>query len=238
MNSTLKRDVMPFVWLVILTGVAMAGLKVMKGVSTSRLQSSMWVAGEVSEPTLGRLMAGVVFLLLSVALLYNSMKMEKRESEESRLSWICSITGGTLLWIAIGEVSWHFGMPVVSKEGVWKFVNFPRIESVQGVWLFLVMLMVNFLIIRRGSIALTMYLATFLGNWYGHLCMIATYPVARLLGCTLDMQTWNRVAGLFNGTILAIIGIRLMQKDTKYLGTVVLYVAAGTLLYGTILGKV
>ena len=238
MKSIFKEKVLPLICLILVTGAGMGALQLLKGISTMKLQPTMWVAGEQTEPTLGRLIAGLVFLFLSIMFLYISMQREKRFSEDAGISWVLAAIGGTLLWIFLGEITWHYGMPVLSKEGVRFFVNYPRIESIQGVWLFLLLFMVDILMIRRGAVSLTLYLATFLGNWYGHLCMIATYPVARLFGCNLDMQSWYRLSGLVNAVVLALVGLWLMRKDTKYLGTVFLYVAMGTLLYGTILGKV
>ncbi|SFQ15896.1 hypothetical protein SAMN02910358_00923 [Lachnospiraceae bacterium XBB1006] len=238
MKSTFRQEIIPLIGIVLISGLAMGGLQLLKGISQMPLQPSVWVAGERSDPTLGRGIASIVYGVLSVCFLRIAMRREKRLWEDGNTIFFFSAAGGMLAWVVIGELSWHFGLPVTTKEGMVMTTNFSRIESIQGVWMFFLLLGIVIHMVKRGMIAVTLYVGTFLGNWYGHLCMIATYPMAMCLGCRLSMASWYRAVGLGNAIVFGAVGLWLWRRKTKYLGSVCMYVALGTLFFGTIMGKV
>ena len=233
--------ILPFLTLIAVTVLAAGGFYWIKSCNTSLIQPVAEVAGEETDPAAGRLICFAIYLILSIALVVIASVREKKKPDKMLSSWTLSVAGGTLLWVSIGESSWHFGINVLSDEGAVSFTNFPRIESIEGIWFFLIILVISFAIIKTSDFSLTAYLFTFLGNWYGHLCMIATYPVAVSMGTNLDMVTWYRITGFVNFVIFTLIGVIILirgrKRATKYLASICLYVAIGTLLFGTILGE-
>ena len=232
--------ILPFLTLIAVTGLVVGGFYWIKSWNTSLIQPVAEVAGEETNPAAGRLICMAIYLMLSAALVVIASIREKKP-DKNLSTWTLSVAGGTLLWNAIGESSWHFGFNVLSDEGAVSFANFPRIESIEGIWFFLILLAISFAIMSTSAFSLTAYLFTFLGNWYGHLCMIATYPVAVSMGTNLDMVTWYRITGFINFAILSLIGVAILirgrKRTTKYLASICFYVAIGTLIYGTILGE-
>ena len=94
---------------------------------------------------------------------------------------------------------------------------------------------------NKMSFPLASYILAFLGNWYGHLCMIAAYPVAKAMGCNMELGTFYKVSALINAIIIAVIGAVLIagksKRTTKYLASICIYVALGNVLFGIIMGE-
>ena len=127
----------------------------------------------------------------------------KKSPDHLALPWTLATLGGTLLWVSIGECSWHFGLNVVSDEGKIIFTNFPRIESVQGIPFMILTLIAFGAARKKASFPLMSYSLAFAANWYGHLCMMRLYPIAMVCGMKVELPVFYRASGLIHTFIFA-----------------------------------
>ena len=234
------RDLwLPTLILIAAAALAMAGIAWIQSWNPAAVQPTAVVAGEETDPSVGRLVGCILYFILSAFLMLASLKAWAKKPEQLPLPWMLAALGGTMLWVSVGECAWHFGMNVMDREGAVSFVNFPRIESVQG----LPLLAVTALILFAGSgrFPLLAYALAFLGNWYGHICMIGAYPIAAAWGAEMDMSSFYRASGMAHAVVLAALGVGLIlgktKRKTKYCASVCLYAALGTLIFGVLMGK-
>ena len=238
-----KEKWLPVTIMLLIMGLVMGSFMVIKSCNNDMIQQIGDVAGEATDPSVGRLIACVLFFVLSVAFMLLSDRIWKKNPERLQLPWSLSAVGGTLLWVSIGECLWHFGFDVVSDEGEMLFSNFPRIESIQGMpFLIPVALVVVMLLMQKNRpFPLLVHMMTFLANWYGHLCMIGAYPIALASGVEMELASFYRLSGLINFVIFLFAGIYLTYKktgrETKYYAATFIYLALGTLIFGVILGE-
>lgn len=89
-----------------------------------------------------------------------------------------AFVAGMMLWQAIGECSWHFGLWVgQGSEAV--FVSFPRIEAVQGLFILVLVLPLFFYGLKKKcfSFVMKIFILTFLANWVGHYLTMGIAPM-------------------------------------------------------------
>ena len=236
-----KDAFLPSLTLIFATALVFAGFYAIKSVNNHLICQIADVAGEETNPTLGRLICCLIFFLTSILLAILSCRRWKAVPDKMLLTWTMSVLGGTLLWTSVGECSWHFGFKVLNDEGISTFASFPRLESVQGLPIFVLGVLIFIACHKKMSFPLAAYLLVFIGNWYGHLCMIAAYPVAMLIKSDLDLEGFYKSSALINAIVIAAVGLRLIlgntKRTTKYLAAVCIYVALGNLLFGCALGE-
>ncbi len=236
-----KDAFLPSLTLILATALVFAGFYAVKSVSGRLICQITDVAGEETDPTLGRLICCLIFFSLSILLAILAVRRWKAVPDKMLLTWTMSVLGGTLLWTSEGECSWHFGLKVLNDEGISTFASFPRLESIQGLPVFVLGVLLFIACHRKMSFPLSAYLLVFIGNWYGHLCMIAAYPVAMLIRSDLNLESFYKASALINAIIIAAVGLKLIfgntKRTTKYLAAVCIYVALGNLLFGCALGE-
>lgn len=240
-DKNAKDLFLPSILQIIVTAVVFAGFYAIKSVSNKLICQVADVAGEETDPTLGRLICCISFFALSLVLVAMANKRWKASPEKMLLTFTMSILGGTLLWTSVGECSWHFGFNILTDEGADAFASFPRIESVQGLPFFLLCVLIFIAFVKKMGFPIAAYILTFLGNWYGHLCMIAAYPIAVALGSNMELPVFYKASALVNAGIIAAVGLSLIagktKKTTKYLAAVCIYVALGNVLFGCVMGE-
>ena len=232
----------PIVLMMLTTIIAMGAFYLIKSFDSTRFLPVTDVAGEKTDATIGRLITCVVLFFGSLTSVFFAGRFKKKSPDRLALPWTLATLGGTLLWVSIGECSWHFGFNVVSDEGEILFTNFPRIESVQGIPLMILTLLAIAAVWKKASFPLMSYALAFTANWYGHLCMMGLYPIALACGMKVDLPVFYRVSGLIHTFIFAAAGLFLiLRKETKredrYFSAVLLYMALGTLMFGVMMGE-
>lgn len=239
-NDT-KDLFLPSLLQILVTGAVFSGFYAIKSVSNKLICQVADVAGEETDPTLGRLICCITFLALSLLLVTAANRRWKAAPDKMLLTFTMSILGGTLLWTSVGECSWHFGFNILTDDGSDAFASFPRIESVQGLPFFLLCVLIFIATVKKAGFPLAAYILTFLGNWYGHLCMIAAYPIAVALGSDMELPVFYKASALVNAGIIAAVGLSLIagktKKTTKYLAAVCIYVALGNVFFGCVMGE-
>ena len=237
----LRDIVLPNIIMILTTALVFIGFYLIKSLSGDLICNISVVGGEETDPTLGRLIVCLSYLFFSVLMISVAEKIWKANEEKILLSWTMAAFGGTLLWTSVGECSWHFGLQVLSDEGVELFTNFPRIECIQGIPFFILSIMIFVTCFKKFSFPFASYLLSFIGNWYGHLCMIAAYPIARALGCKMELESFYKVSALGNAVVLAVIALYMIfgktKRTTKYLAAICMYVALGNVLFGIVMGE-
>ena len=232
----------PIVLMILTTLIAMGAFYWIKSWNNTRFLPVTDVAGEETDPTIGRLITCVVLFFSSLTSVIFAKRFHKKSPDQLTLPWTLATLGGTLLWVSIGECSWHFGLNVVSDEGKIIFTNFPRIESVQGIPFMILTLIAFGAARKKASFPLMSYSLAFAANWYGHLCMMGLYPIAMVCGMKVELPVFYRASGLIHTFIFAAVGLYLiLRKETKrenrYFAAVLLYIALGTLMFGVMMGE-
>ena len=113
--------------------------------------------------------------------------------------------GGTLLWQSIGESSWHFSVMVEDE-----LVCFPRLESVQTLFVMIPWIMLMVYAWKRNSFSWGMwaFILVFMVNWFGHFAMIGTLPIVNTLcGCDIEEAVWYRWTGGIAGGLCALYAV-------------------------------
>ncbi|MGN0346160.1 MAG: hypothetical protein ACI4DU_02630, partial [Lachnospiraceae bacterium] len=124
------------------------------------------IAGDMTNPTRGRLIYMVVSLMLFVVTSVYANRFSLKEGRRNVfISFWMGIVSGTFLWQAIGEDAWNFG--VQTSDGL---LNFSRLENISAMFLLISFLyFVYYLLqIHALSFGVTMVIASFLINWVGH----------------------------------------------------------------------
>ncbi len=133
-------------------------------------------------------------------------RFRKKSPDQLALPWTLATLGGTLLWSSVGECSWHFGLNVVSDEGEIIFTNFPRIESIQGFPFMILTLLALVAVRKKAPFPLMSYALAFVGNWYGHLCMMGLYPIAMACGMKVELPVFTGYQDRFIPSYLRLLG--------------------------------
>ena len=237
-----KYGILPFLGMLVSMCFCIVCFRLCRKCNCIEFQQVVDIAGEETNATYGRF----IFLCLSFCfctiLTVIAAKMLKKNGEEKlMLPWILSTAAGVLLWQCIGESVWHYGLDVIGEDGESCFVNFSRIESIQGLPLLIVVIVLYFIMYGKVSFAYQACLGAFIGNWYGHICMLGSYPFAMAMGTDMDSESWYRLSGAVNGVAFLFIGLYLMyskktDKKTKYLASICLFISYGAIVYGAIRG--
>ena len=165
----------PIVLMIITTCVATGAFYWMKSWNSTRFLPVVDVAGEKTDATIGRLITCVVLFFCSLTSVIIATRFKRKSPDQLALPWTLAVLGGTLLWVSIGECSWHSGLNVVNDEGEILFTNFPRIESIQGFPFMILTLLALAAAWKKASFPLMSYSLAFVANWYGHLCMMGLF---------------------------------------------------------------
>lgn len=241
-----KDGLLPFLMMCLTMGICIACFRLCKSVNEAEFLPIVDMAGEETNPTYGRLIWCIASFILCIVLTAIAGKMTQKDiiepdRERLFLPWTLSVTAGTLLWQSLGESIWHFGLKSMNDEGESIYIAFPRIESLQGLPMFIVIAVLFFLMYGKVGFNVQSCLAAFLANWYGHIGMIATYPIVVTLGGSMEMATWHRVSGAVNMILFLALAVFLMfkgkTKRTRYMSAAALFVAYGQLVYGVILAE-
>lgn len=189
------------------------------------LHETVDVAGEMSEPTVGRLIFGCVTFVFGLVLPYIAHIFNKKGKE--LIGFFLAFLSGVFLWQSIGECFWHFQIGGVQLT---------RIESIQSLpfVVVFVLLLVTAGFFKDKNFALWITVLSFACNWLGHYITIGLYPI---VSSVADWKVWAyTMSGVFGG--LATIGgliLSLFCPKTKrgvYLGSMLLFIGLGVLYFG------
>ena len=233
---------MAAILMILTTLIAMGAFYWIKSWDSTRFLPVMEVAGEETDATIGRLITCVVLFICSLASVIYAERFNKKSPDQLALPWTLATLGGTLLWVSIGECSWHFGFNVVSDEGEILFTNFPRIESIQGIPLMILTLMAIAAAWKKSILSADVL---FFGV-YRQLVrpFVHDRAVSDCHGLWNESGTAGvyRVSGLIHTFIFAAAGLFLIlrkgtKRENRYFFAVLLYMALGTLMFGVMMGE-
>lgn len=184
------------------------------------------IGDEVTNPNLIRL----IYMLVSIPLSFMLLRLVRRAGFKKQF-WIPFISG-ILLWQGVGECSWHFGL--FTDGG---FLNFPRIEGMQGTFV-LLFLALPLLIYTWRKAALSwpvkIFCISFLVNWLPHWLMIG---LGDLMGTIVSKNTWYLLAAICIGlpcfvAALWLIFGRARTREERYMLSILLYGGLGMTMEG------
>lgn len=189
------------------------------------LQECVDVAGETSEPTVGRLVFGLVMFTLGIGSPFLAHYFNKKGKD--LIGFGLAFLSGILLWQSIGECFWHF------RIGGVQLVRIESIQSLPLVIVFTVILIVAGFF-KDKNFPLWICVLSFACNWLGHYITLGLYPI---VSSGVDWKLWAyTMSGVIGG--LATIGgliLSLFCPKTKkgvYLGSMLLFIGLGVIYFG------
>ena len=237
-----RRDLIwPIIIMFLSTCVVMGCFYWIKSWDSTLVQPVMDVVGEETDPCVGRLICCAMYFVLAVLSALLAVKTWEKNPERLPVPFTFAAFGGSFLWVSVGECLWHFGMSYMDEEQVVGFGNFPRLESFQGLILFLLVAILVIVLFRRIDFPLIAFVLVFLANWGGHLFTVATYPLFLAFGLEITLADFYWISSLvqfiFFGVIAALIYIFDKKREARYFAAILLYVSLGGLVFGVILGE-
>ena len=144
-----------------------------------------------NDPNVVRL----IYMILCFPAVFFLLKWAAKIKDAKRSFWPALIAG-ILLWQAIGECSWHFGL---WENGV--FVFFPRLEGPQGLFVVLIVLPFVLYVSKKYGLSWTMkiFLLSFLVNWLTHFLLLGIAPMWPTTAVYHNPAKWPKIAGFVFG---------------------------------------
>lgn len=193
------------------------------------IQAPALVGEAQTKPTLGRLVFGIIALVLwfVITLLASRSAKKDKHYTPSFLGFIA----GILLWQAIGEISWHYSIGGVH------FVPLESITSFPLACLF-IMLLVYGKKHHSFDWGVWCMLLSFAFNWMGHYVMEGTYPFVASL---VDQHTWYIGASSVSGACGFIYSIvyllfRAKTRRGRLLASMLTYISISVIALGILEG--
>jgi len=188
---------------------------------------SIQIGDEMSSPTTGRLIYMIVaFIMFIITVIFANKYSKSCEKKKIKLSFWLGIISGTLLWQAIGEDSWNFG--VQTENG---FMNFSQLESISVILILAVFLFFLVYVMKQNALSfgVGITITSFLCNWLGHYVMLGTYPFVHTI---FEERTWILLSGSVSGAIILIGSIFYVIKKAdsikeRLFCSVMTYIAVG-----------
>ena len=193
------------------------------------IQEPALVGGELTNPTLGRLMFGVIALALWFVFSYAASKAA--DTERHYLSSFLGFAAGILLWQFIGEISWHYSVGGVN------FVPFESVTTLPAAMLFIILLIYGK---KHHSFdwGIWCMLLSFAFNWMGHYVMEGTYP---FVAGIVEKHIWYTGTSLITGVCGLVYSIvfllfRVKTRRGRILASMLTYIAIGIIVFGLMEG--
>ena len=195
----------------------------------SLIQEPAMVGENLTSPTAGRLVFGILALALWFVFSLAASKAAKKDKHYS--SSFFGFAAGILLWQFIGEISWHY-----SVGGV-HFVPFESVTTFPIACLFILLLIYGK---KHHSFdwGIWCMLLSFAFNWMGHYVMEGTYP---FVASFVDQHTWYVRASLVSGLLGFVYSIifllfRVKTRRGRILASMMTYISIGVITFGLIEG--
>ena len=193
------------------------------------IQEPSLVGNDLNDPTVGRLVFGIMAIVLWFIFTWFASKAAEKDKHYS--SSFLGFTAGILLWQFIGEISWHY-----SIDGV-HFVPLESITTLPIACLFILLLIYGK---KHHSFDWGTWcmLLSFAFNWMGHYVMEGTYP---FVASFVDQHTWYVGASLVSGIcgfVYSIIFLlfRAKTRRGRILASMLTYISIGVIAFGFIEG--
>lgn len=187
--------------------------------------------GEMTSPTAGRLTFAVCAMLGYFAFSYIAHILAQKEMDFP--AFLIGIFAGTLLWQSIGEDLWNFGIYVDGD-----LVNFLKLESIQVLPIVPPILIAVAFGMRHHwfDFGILCVITSFLCNWMGHYCSMATYPI---VSGSMDEAKWYIISGIGFGATLTLLGLYLgiaasVDRKGRMFSSIVCYLGIAIFVFGMI----
>ena len=193
------------------------------------IQEPAMVGDSETMPTVGRLVFGIVVLVLWFVFSCIASDAAKKDRHYASSFW--GFAAGILLWQFIGEISWHFSIGGVH------FVPFESVTTFPLACLF-ILLMVYGKKHHSFDWGIWCMLLSFAFNWMGHYVMEGTYP---FVASVVDEHTWfvgsSMVSGVC-GFVYSIVFLlfRVKTKRGRILASMITYISIGVIAFGLMEG--
>lgn len=230
-RASLKESVLPIVWILLITG-ALVGLFaafIGAGADMTPLIDPHLDEGEMVDPSPMRFAFMCLAFVAAFVCLYFSARAGR--NGKTMAAFLTSYAGGTLLWQAVGECSWHFG--IVTEESL---ICFTHIECASSLFFVILTTILIAYCYRRHAFewAVWVFVLSFIGNWFGHFALIGTYP---LVHTVMEESQWYMISGIALGGLCTLVSLYLgffAAKTTKarLCSCLALYFSIGMIVTG------
>lgn len=190
-----------------------------------QIASPEMINGEMSDPTIGRMIYAFISFLLFVGLTVLASKLNKKGKEF--LAFSSGVFAGIFLWQSIGEDAWHFSM---------NGMHFACLESIQVLPLVILFVLFMLYCAKHNSLDFGLWCSvlSFATNWLGHYILIGIYPIVMDV---IDEKMWCKIIGIIIGILAFATGIFLGLKKSKtnkqmMLSSILTYYGVGVLMFG------
>lgn len=204
-------------------GVCMALFRICK--TGSLLQESVDVAGEMTNPTVGRLVYCICSFWVAIGLVVLGSRLDKKGKTE--ISFGCAFGAGVFFWQSLGEGVWHFAI---------NGTNFIRLECQQSMPIAILFIILLFLygFSKNKNFAIWTCLLSFATNYLGHFLTLGLYP---FISSVADWKTFCITISCVAGVIAIILGTYLTlfckkDKKTIYLASMLIFIGAAVIYFG------
>jgi len=184
---------------------------------------------EANDPNVVRL----IYMILCFPAIFFLLKWAGK-IKETKWSFWPALVAGILLWQAVGECSWHFGL---WENGV--FVFFPRLEGPQGLFVVLIVLPFVLYVAKKYGFSWVMkvFVLSFLINWLTHFVLLGLAPMWPTTAIYHNPTHWPKIAGFvfgLHGTLMLLYRLLFKCKtlEERYVTSIMLYGFVGMFIEG------
>lgn len=184
--------------------ISSVGRRLFYSISSMIIVILILVAGIVTllsygpGPSLARGLTGLALFLISIGLIWYTLN-----GRHGALTTWAGIVAGMFGWIAIGEVSPHFG--------------FPEIEAERGFVLlvFLSMITLFLALKKRLPFAFIVFLSVFIFNWWGHSVLLVQDFIGKTINEPIFELTYQITGYVFALAFLWLLYIIIRKPAPK-----------------------
>ncbi len=182
-----------------------------------------------NDPNVVRL----IYMILCFPACFALVQWAQRIKDPKWAFWP-ALAAGIFLWQAIGECSWHFGLPVQGE-----FVFFPNWEGPQGLFvlIFVLPLVLYFSKKCRFTWAVKIFLLSFMINWVTHFLLLGIAPMWPVDWSYHNPAHWPRIAAFIfglHGSLMLLYRLLFKCKtlEERYVTSLLLYGFVGMFVEG------
>lgn len=224
----LKEYLLPILFEVLLFGLLIMLFRFFIN-SGPLIQETRIVGYEESNPTLGRLIYGILSFIGFVV--FSILASKASVDDKSTKPFWFGFVAGVLLWQSIGEILWHFYIGGI---------NFVPLENITSFPIVVVILMIFIYAKKHHSFDFGIWcvFVTFMCNWLGHYISIGIYP---FFSSFVSSRVWNVSSSIICGGLFFLVSLKYLffrtaTKRGRLLASLFTFISLAIIFFGIVEG--